>query len=225
VEIVAECANGSEAVAAIRQEAPDLAFLDVRMPEMDAFGVLEALKDARSPAIILVTAHDQFALRAFDIDAVDYLLKPFDRERFQAALRRARRRLRLDSAKSQEPTAHIAASSKPLERITVKSAGRISIIKIAEVDWISAADNYVELHVGGKTHLLRTTISALANRLPKNRFSRISRSVLVNIDKVKEIRSKTHGDYFVVLHNEATLAGSRNFRHGLDGLLGSRANG
>jgi two-component system LytT family response regulator len=227
IDIVAECSNGSEAVAAIRQEAPDLAFLDVRMPELDAFGVLQALKDARLPAIILVTAHDQFALRAFEIDAVDYLLKPFDRDRLQAAIRRACRRLRLDSGKGQEPSPQRSSTSlkpgsKPLERITVKSSGRISIVKTTEIDWVSAADNYVELHVGSKLHLLRTTVTALANRLPQNHFSRISRSALVNLDKIKEIQSKSHGDYFVVLHNGVSLAGTRNYRQGLDELLGLR---
>jgi len=221
IHIVAECANGIEAVSAIRREAPDLAFLDVRMPELDAFAVLETLKDARLPAIILVTAHDQFALRAFDIDAVDYLLKPFDRRRFQAALRRARRRLG-DSGRTQDAKASpdIITGSKPLDRITVKSSGRIVILKTAEIDWISAADNYVELHVGNNTHLLRMTISTLANRLQKNHFARISRSVLVNLDSIKEIQSRSHGDYSVVLHNGASVSGSRKYRHGLEALIG-----
>jgi len=214
-EVVAECASGIEAVRAIRQSSPDVAFLDVRMPELDAFGVIEALNGARLPAIVLVTAYDRFALRAFEFHAVDYLLKPFDLWRFQVALRRARHRLQLDSPLM----CAVGPIAKPLERVTVKSSGRITIVKTSEIDWISAADNYVELHVNTKTHLLRITISALAERLPGNCFARISRSVLVNLDRVKEIHSKSHGDYFVVLHNGTSLPGSRKYRHGLDGLL------
>ncbi len=223
-EVVAECASGSEAVSAIRAAGPDVAFLDVRMPELDGFGVLKALKGIRLPAIIFVTAYDQFALRAFEIDAVDYLLKPFDHDRFKIALQRARHRLQLDlpgtkDSRSPEVLTRLRTRGQPLERVTIKAGGRITLVKTADIDWVSAADNYAELHLGNKTHLLRMTITALAHRLPENRFARISRSLLVNLDRIKEIRSKSHGDYFVVLHSGASLSGSRNFRRGLDGLL------
>jgi two-component system LytT family response regulator len=223
-QLVAECTSGPEAVSAIREQAPDVVFLDISMPEMDGFGVLKALKGVRSPAIIFVTAHDRFALRAFEIDAVDYLLKPFDNRRFQAALGRARNRLRLPGSRATGPREPSQAEDlkpkpKPLERLSVRSAGRVTLIKASEIDWISASDNYVELHVGGKTHLLRTAISALAERLPKPQFTRISRSLLVNIDRVTEIHSKAHGDYFLVLQGGVSLPGSRNYRRGLENLI------
>jgi len=224
IELVAECASGPEAVSAIQEQAPDVVFLDVSMPEMDGFGVLNALKGVRSPAVIFVTAYDKFALRAFEIDAVDYLLKPFDDSRFQAALDRARHRLRLEDSRTANPVTpshadDLERSPKPVERLTVRSSGRVTLIKTSEIDWISAADNYVELHVGAKTHLLRITITTLAERLPKPQFTRISRSLLVNLDRVTEIHSRSHGDYFLVLQGGISLAGSRNYRRGLDNLL------
>lgn len=223
-EIVAECASGSEALEGIRRHVPNVALLDVRMPELDAFGILESLRDQPAPAIILVTAFDHFALRAFDFDAVDYLLKPFDRPRFQAALRRVRHRLQLEIPRADpKPPPWPAGSHSnagPLDRVTVRSAGRITLIKITDIDWISAADNYVELHVGTKIHLLRVTISALARRLAPNQFTRISRSILVNQERIGEIRSKTHGDFSVVLPDGTSLPGSRNYRSGLNRLMG-----
>ena len=219
-ELVAECASGAEALSAIREKAPDLAFLDVRMPELDGFDVIKSLDGVRLPAIVFVTAYDQFALRAFEIDAVDYLLKPFDRHRFQTAVRRARQRLR---AATQPGTASLGELTPELavthDRIAVKSSGRILLIRTSEIDWISAADNYVELHVGNKVHLLRMTISAVTQRLGAERFSRISRSLLVNVNAIKEIHSKSHGDYFVVLNNGVSLPGSRNYRGPLRKLL------
>jgi two-component system LytT family response regulator len=223
IEVVAECASGTEVVKAIREKKPDLAFLDIRMPELDGFGVLEALKWTRSPAIIFVTAYDQFALRAFEFHAVDYLLKPFDRSRFRTALERALERLQLQLAGSSRSLlsrlASLGAGSKTLERLVVKSRGRITILKTAEVDWISAADNYTELHVANRTYLLRMTITALANRLPQQRFTRISRSLVVNVDRLKEICPKSHGDFLVYLHDGKALTGSRNFRNGLAEIL------
>ena len=224
-EVVAECLNGMEAVNAIRQKSPDLVFLDVKMPELDGFGVLEALNGARLPAIIFVTAYDRYALRAFEAHAVDYLLKPFERERFQIALRRACQRLQagpgLQSSSSlTDLLASLGAPLKPLERMTIKSGDRIKLVKVAEIDWVSAADNYVELYVGKTSHLVRITITALAVQLPQDQFVRISRSVLVNVDRIKEIRPKAHGDYLIFLCNGTRLPGSRNYRRNLAGLLG-----
>ncbi len=219
IEIVAECASGKETVNAIRENSPDLVFLDVKMPELDGFGVLEALSGTRLPAIIFVTAHDQFAVRAFEEHAVDYLLKPFDQQRFQTALQRARKRLQNTSSLSDLLT-RFAARRKPLERVTVRSGDRIKLVNVAEIDWISAADNYVEMHVGKTVHLLRMTITALAQQLPQNQFVRISRSALVNSECIKEIRCKAHGDYVVHLHNGARLTGTRTYRRNLAGLLG-----
>src|SRR5262249_13523613 len=158
------------------------------------------LRDGRLPAIILVTAYDHFALRAFEIGAVDYLLKPFNHERFQRALRRARHRLQIGLPCANESSvpcvsSHSAAVTKPMERVTVTSSGRVVLIKAIDIDWVSSSDNYVELHVRGKSHLLRTTISDMANRLPSNQFARISRSILVNLDGISEIQSRSHGDF------------------------------
>lgn len=220
VEIVAECASGLEARNAIQLTQPDIVFLDVKMPELDGFGVIEGLSGARLPVVVFVTAYDRFALRAFEVHAADYLLKPFDRERFRTALQRARERLqrnpdpRNDQALS-EVLAALPARLHPHDRVTVRSQGRISFVNTAEINWICAADNYVELHVGDTTHLLRTTIAALANRLRRNRFVRISRSHLVNLDRVKEIRSRSHGDYSVILQDGTRLPGTRNYRHHL----------
>jgi two-component system LytT family response regulator len=224
-EIVAECISGVEAVNTIRQRSPDLVFLDVKMPDLDGFGVLESLSGARMPAVIFVTAYDQFAVRAFEAHAVDYLLKPFDRERLQIALRRARERLqRTPEHRSDQPLSEVLVSLetrlKRLERLTIKSQGRLSIVNTIDIDWIRAADNYAELHVGNTSHFLRMTLSALAERLPPNRFARISRSHLVNLERIKEIRSKSHGDFVVFLRDGTRLPGTRNYRHNLAGFLG-----
>ena len=225
IEVVAECVNGSEAVKAIREKLPDLVFLDVKMPELDGFGVLEAINGDHLPAIILVTAHDQYAVRAFEANAVDYLLKPFNRERFQAALRRARARPARESVAQNnqlltEVLASLETKAARLERVTVKSNGRIYILKTAEIDWIRAADNYAELHTGKIVHLVRMTIGALADKLP-NQFVRISRSLLVNLNRIKEIRPKSHGDCWVVLENGPRLTASRSYRKDLVERLGN----
>jgi two-component system LytT family response regulator len=225
-ELVAECSNGIEAVNAIQHNSPDLVFLDIKMPELDGFKVIEALNGTLLPAVIFVTAYDQFALQAFAIHAVDYLLKPFDRDRFRMALERARQRLQTGSGVHRASSlsdllTSFKATLTPLERVTMKSTdGRIKFVRIAEVDWISAAHNYVELYVGKTSHLLRITITALASQLPPSRFVRISRSVLVNPDRIKEISPKSHGDYSIILHNGTCLPGSRNYRNGLAALLG-----
>lgn len=225
-EVVGECTTGIEAVGAIRQHSPDIVFLDVTMPELDGFGVLKELNGGPQPAIIFVTAHDQFALRAFEIHAVDYLLKPFDRSRFRTALGRARDRLHRGGgpAGSKVPSPQTAGSNATnlnrLECIAVKSSGRIKVVRPAEVDWIGAADNYAELHVGPSSHLLRMTLSSLSERLPPEQFARISRSALVNLERITEMRPKSHGDYVIVLRDGTCLQGSRNYRQMLAGLLG-----
>jgi len=225
-EIVAECVTGQEALNAIRQTHPDIVFLDVKMPDLDGFGVIKGLTGVPLPVIIFVTAYDRFALRAFEVHAADYLLKPFDRERFQLALERARERLKRNrDARNNQPLSEVLAAlekrPKRLERLTIQSQGRISFVNTTEIDWICAADNYVELHVGDATQLLRRSISALADELANNQFVRISRSHLVNLDRIKEIRSKSHGDYLILLHNGTRLIGSRTYRHNLAPLLGN----
>ena len=224
IEIVAECANGRETVNAIRNSSPDVIFLDIQMPELDGFRVLESLEGWRLPAIVFVTAHEQFALRAFEIHAVDYLLKPFDRERLQMALARARERVQGSNGTGHSSSqaslfATVASRSEPLERVVVKSGDRIRLVKVADIDWISSADNYVELHVGSTACLLRGTLHALWSQLPQNQFARISRSALVNVDRIQEIQSKSHGDYVVVLRHGTRLPGSRKFRQPLENWL------
>jgi two-component system LytT family response regulator len=194
------------------------------MPELDGFGVLEALKGHSIPAIIFVTAHHEFAVRAFEVHAVDYLLKPFDKERFQTALRRARAWLQRDAgARSDQLLSAVMASlrnnRKTLERLPVKSHGRISVISISEIDWIDAAGNYAELHVGKRSYMLRAQIKALADQLPASQFIQISRSQVVNVERIKEISPKSHGDYEILLRDGTTLTGSRTHREKLTRLL------
>lgn len=221
--LVAECATGEETLLAIRQSHPDLVLLDVRMPGLDGFDVARSVaRHGSRPAIVFVTAYQQFAVRAFGVDAVDYLLKPFDQDRFRLALNRARQRLHAaaDSARNPRPprrspsghTAEGAAPSPPLERVAVKAHGRITLVSLAEVDWVAAADNYVELHVGRATHLLRMPLRELLHRAAPGRLVQISRSLLVNVARIQEIRSRPHGDYLVVLHDQTRLLGTRNHR-------------
>jgi two-component system LytT family response regulator len=224
LELAGECANGREAVAAVRNARPDLLFLDVQMPELDGFGVLEELGGERLPAVIFVTAHDRFALRAFEVHAVDYLLKPFDKERFQTALRRALDRLKRDDGTLARQLSALVADLRPPakspERLAVKTAGRVLMLKLDEIDWIESADNYVSLHVGNQEHLHRETMSALEGRLPAEKFLRISRSTIVNVDRIKELQPLFHGEYVVILRNGTRLTLSRTYRDRLDQLIG-----
>lgn len=223
IEIVGECADGEQALAAIRREAPDLIFLDVQMPELDGFGVLEAVTTEPPPVIVFVTAHDKFALRAFEVHAADYLLKPFDRERFKTALLHAVDRLkyreRSDQSNAQAAVlAELKPPAKPLERLAVKTSGRVIFVKLEDIDYIEAAHNYVELHVQKQSHLLRETLNSIEARLPADRFVRISRSVIVNIDRVKELQPLFYGEYTLTLHNGARLTLSRRYRDKLQQL-------
>ncbi len=226
VQIVAECSNGDEALAAIRQTRPDLVLLDIRMPARDGFEVLRELKAEERPAIIIVTASDQFAMRAFEIHAVDYLLKPFDQERLHTALDRARARLSARGAGSDSIGNGLPKEGRidRPDRLAIKEGGRISLVQFATIDWIAAADNYAELHVGTASHLLRTTITQLVEQLPADSFIRISRSTLVNVNRIKEIRSKTHGDYLVLMASGAELTATRTYREELMRSLGKRAD-
>jgi two-component system, LytTR family, response regulator len=225
IEVIGQCTNGIEALAAIQEKTPDLVFLDVQMPELDGFGVLSALEGERRPAVIFVTAHDRFALKAFEVHAIDYLLKPFDRERLKKALDRAREQLRRrDSGEIEQKMNALLASLKPeakqLDRIPVKTSGRVILVKITDIDWIEAADNYVNLHTGKEAHLHRETMTALEQRLPPSKFLRISRSAMVNVDRIKELQPMFHGDYTVILQNGAKLTLSRGYRDALNQLLG-----
>jgi len=218
LELVGECADGREAVVAIQKQAPDLIFLDIQMPELDGFAVLDALDLDPMPVIVFVTAHDKFALRAFEVHALDYLLKPFDRERFESCLRRAldqvkRREAPIPSQTQAAATlAEVPAPAKPLERLAVKAGGRITIVKTTDIAWIQSAHNYIEIHEDKQSHLLRETISAIEEKLPPDKFVRISRSVIVNVDRVKELEPLFYGEYVVTLRNGTKLTLSRRYR-------------
>jgi two-component system LytT family response regulator len=237
IEIVAECANGYKAIDAIAAHAPDLLFLDVQMPEMDGFEVLALVDAERMPAVVFVTAYDQHALRAFEVHALDYLLKSYSDERFEAALRRAKEHIRqkkvsevsrrlmalLDSQKKEREHAQAKTpieNGSYLTRLVVKSGGRVFFLKASEIDWIEAADYYVYLHVNGKSHLLRETMNSLEKQLDPKKFQRIHRSTIVNLDRVKELQPHAHGDYTVILQNGAQLKLSRSYRPKLEAALG-----
>jgi two-component system LytT family response regulator len=225
IEIIAECSNGLEAVSVLAGGEADLLFLDVQMPEVDGFEVLECLTPEKIPVIIFVTAYDQYALRAFDVHALDYLLKPFDRERFIRALQRARIQIR--QSKSEDLSerlrallAEVRPENKYLQRLVVKSAGRIFFLKAEEIDWIEAAANYVRLHTGRESHLLRETLKGLEARLDPGKFLRLSRSALVNVDRIKELQPWSQsGDYAVILKTGARLNSSRSYRARLEEFL------
>jgi len=207
VEVVAECGSGAEAIREIRSRKPDLVFLDVQMPECDGFDVLELLGGELPSATIFVTAYDQYALRAFETGALDYILKPFDNSRFERALLRAKERIR-GKKRAQRP-----------DRLAVKSAGQLLFIKVAEIDWIEAADYYACLHVGGKSHLLRRTIQDLEQELDPSAFCRIHRSTIVNLERVSGIVNGAEGESEVQLSTGTRLSLSRRYRKQLQSRL------
>jgi len=209
VEIVSECSSGAEALTKIRDAKPDLLFLDVQMPECDGFDVLELLGADLPSAVVFVTAYDQYALRAFEAGALDYLLKPFDNARFERALHRAK-----------EKIAHGGNLAKKLDFFVVKSAGRTAFVKISEIDWIEAADYYACLHVGSKTHLLRRSMSELDRELVHTVFCRIHRSTIVNLDRVRGLKIGEDGEYEVLLENGIRLPLSRRYRKQLQSRMG-----
>jgi two-component system, LytTR family, response regulator len=226
VEVVGECGDGREAVATIAALRPDLVFLDVQMPSLDGFGVVEAVGPERMPPTIFVTAFDQYALKAFEVHALDYLLKPFDQERFATALRRAKDRLshKLEAGVRDKLMA-LLADAKPaepthVERLAIKSGGSLYFLRTEEIDWVEAAGNYTRLHTGKKVHLLRETMNALETKLDPKRFARIHRSTIVNLERIRELQPFFHGDYVVLLHDGTQLTLSRNYRPKLHGLFG-----
>lgn len=220
IEVVGECGDGKKAVAAIEKLKPDLVFLDVQMPEVDGFGVLEAISGAPIPAIVFVTAFDKYAVKAFEVHALDYLLKSFDRERFEATLKRAKLAIRRsrDGALNERLTGLIedleARRERPT-RLVLRTAGRITFLRVDEIDWIEAADNYVRVHVGKEAHLMRETLQSLEKRLDPGKFLRVHRSHLVNLERIRELRPIFHGDYLVKLVNGTELTLSRNYREKL----------
>jgi two-component system, LytTR family, response regulator len=225
VEIVGECENGQEAITAIKTTAPDLVFLDVQMPEIDGFAVLDACKADQLPHVIFVTAYDQYAVQAFEIHALDYILKPFDQERFEQALARVKQQL--NSERVSESNERILAllaetRSRPhyIERFIIKAEGRVFFLKTDEVEWIQAEGNYVSLHVRKRKYLFREAISTLETELDPRKFQRIGRSTIVNIECIRELQPWFRGDYRVVLYDGTELKLSHRYRDNLDKYLG-----
>jgi two-component system LytT family response regulator len=202
--------------AAAEEALPDVVFLDVQMPGADGFHLIEAVGARTMPAVVFVTAHEEHALRAFDVDAVDYLLKPFDEERFSTALSRVREELELRQLRRG------GDRKKPLERLPLRSAGRVTFLRVDDVEWVDAAHNYVKIHAtDGKAHVVRGAISDLESRLDPGRFVRIHRSTIVNVDRVRELELSSHGSYVAILSSGQRLTVSRSFRDRLPALLGT----
>jgi len=219
VELAGVATSGPEAVDCIRHQSPDLVFLDLQMPGMDGFGVIEAIGVERMPPTVFVTAYDEYAVRAFEVQALDYLLKPFGRQRFQSALERARRHL--ERERQGEMAGRLAEllqsrrGSEGRERLLVKSGGRVSFVDVDAIDWVEAEGNYVRLHTGSDSYLIRETMANLLKQLGAERFFRIHRSRIVNVKKVKELLIAGGGDYQVVLVDGTKLGLSRLYRDAL----------
>jgi two-component system LytT family response regulator len=231
VEVVAECSNGRQAIDAIRRYTPDLVFLDVQMPGKTGFDVIEDVGRDAFPYVIFVTAYDRYAIQAFEVNALDYLLKPIDDERFDLAFQRARDTLARDRGRDLgQRLASVlgdiranGAIARQTERIVVRSAGRIVFVKTSEIDWVGAAGDYVTLHVGKKSWLLRETIVEMDRKLQDKGFTRVHRSAIVNNERIGEMHPLDNGEYRLLLHDGTELKLSRSYRHHLRGLLGSNS--
>jgi two-component system, LytTR family, response regulator len=232
LELICECRNGREAVDAIHRHRPDLVFLDVQMPGKTGFDVISAIADAQRPHVVFVTAYDKFALQAFEVHALDYLLKPVNEERFDAALARVREAMShaTDSAIAQrvrQVAADLQVAASPskgaaADRLPIKINGRIMAIRVADIDWIEADGDYVSVHVGGKIWLVRETIAAMELRLALSGFVRIHRSTLVNAERVKELQPQDKGEYTVVLNDGTELKLTRHYRTSVERLVGAK---
>ena len=231
LELICECANGQEAVDAIRRHRPDLVFLDIQMPGKTGFDVISAIEDAQRPHVVFVTAYDKFALRAFEVHALDYLLKPVNEERFDAAVARVREAMShaTDNAivqRVRQVAADLKVAIPPskgsaVDRLPIKVNGRIMVIRVADIDWIEADGDYVSVHVGNKTWLMRDTIAAVELRLALSGFVRIHRSTLVNAERVKELQPQDKGEYTVVLNDGTELKLTRHYRTSVERLVGA----
>jgi two-component system LytT family response regulator len=213
IEIIGECGSGMEGLEQIRSQNPALVFLDVQMPECDGFDVLELLGADVPPAVVFVTAYDQYALRAFEAGALDYLLKPFDNARFERALGRAKDRIR-----------RAQGGPRKSDRLVIKSVGQVLFLRFSEIDWIEAADYYACLHVGGQSHLLRRSMNELDRELDPAVFCRIHRSTIVNLDRVRGLKSGEDGEHEVLLESGVRLRSSRSYRKQLQARLGVRTS-
>ena len=225
VEIIGECANGADTIAAISDLRPDLVLLDVEMPRVDGFGVLEALDPEALPAVVFVSAHDQYALRAFEAHALDYVLKPFDEARVDRALRRVRGQLARSAATAPHVDPRLASLLDELrqqrrsDRLVVRTGGRVVFLRTEDIDWVEASGNYVRLHVGSESHLLRDSMKNMERRLDPTTFIRIHRSAIVNVDRIRELEPWFHGEYIVILRDGTRLTASRVFSDRLSALI------
>jgi two-component system, LytTR family, response regulator len=221
VEVIGECSDGHQAVSSITELTPDLVFLDIQMPAMDGFEVIKTIGAERMPTVIFVTAYDQYALKAFEVNALDYLLKPFDRKRFQKTLDRAKAMIRglqngnvnnrllslLEDLRREQETP---------DRFVIKSGGRVLFLRVEEIDWMRAVGNYVRLQVGRDSHLMRETMTGMEAKLNPDRFMRIHRSTIVNLDRVKEAQPWAKGEYVVIMRDGTRLIMSRRYRERLN---------
>jgi two-component system LytT family response regulator len=242
MEVVAECRNGREAVKAIRRESPDIVFLDIQMPEMDGLQVVEEIGASAMPVTVFVTAFDKYALRAFEAHALDYLLKPFDHDRFNSALQRAKTLVRQrkigeigenlfaliqdmksksgeSPAETEKSQADKVLAKEPIDRVVIRSGGRIYFLKTDEIDWVEGAGDYLILHSAGVTHLIRETMNNFYAELDAKKFLRIHRSTIINIERIKDIQPLFKGEYVITLTGGKRLRSSRGYRHELQSLL------
>lgn len=223
ISSIQEAKDGRAAVKAILNTRPDLVFLDVQMPEMDGFRVVREIGAKRMPAVVFVTAHDRYAIQAFEINAIDYLLKPVTEERFTEALKRAKARLHPQVGDQTNRQIIgllqvIASPRKYLKRLAVRSAGKTVFVDVQDIDWIEAAENYVQLHTGRAGHLLHVPLNTLEKSLDPDNFLRVHRSIIVNVKRIKELQPGPHGEYVITLQNEVRLQSGRSYNEKLKAL-------
>lgn len=225
IEVCGECDNGQEALESIRELAPDLVFLDIQMPGLDGISMSESFRSGLGPEIVFVTAYDNYAVKAFELRAVDYLLKPFDRGRFSQAVRVAREKI--GSRRGAEVGGRIIellddlrTRPKYMDRIVIRNNERIIVVRVDEIDWIESEGNYVRIHFGKSSSLVRETLTHLASQLDPDKFPRIHRSRLVNIDSIQELQHWSHRNYRLILRSGVQLSLSRSYRDRLSSLLG-----
>jgi len=226
IDIAGECASGTETLEFLEKQPVDLLFLDVQMPGMDGLTMLDSLPPDRMPLTVFVTAYEEHALRAFEVRALDYLLKPFDNQRFAKTLDRVRQQFATEQRVPPRDQilsmlAELRPQKKYMERIAVKSAGKILFVRAEDIDWVEAADNYVCLHVGSATHLLRETMNSIESKLDPKQFLRIHRSTIIHVDRIRELQPWFRGDHLVILNNGQKLTLSRNYKEALQRLLGT----
>jgi two-component system LytT family response regulator len=221
IEVVGECATGSQAMSAIESTSPDLLFLDIQMPEVNGLDLARSIQSNGTPAVVFVTAYDEYALRAFEVHALDYLLKPFSAERFRSALGHAREHVsqrRKVGRPAPPPQPH--SNSGQRNRLMIKASGRIHFVRMADIDWCEAQGNYVRVHAGAQEHLVRDTMSHLESELDPQQFVRIHRSTIVNVDRILEMQSSFNGEYVVLLRSGTRLTLSRGYRDSIQARLG-----